>query len=139
MPNSIDERDEITQAFHRADPLYQMHGKSAPKPYPGYESSMFYRRRLAEGLRKHSETFKNERINDSVTGVHFDLVETAIYDEARRAGKHPAPGEKVDLTCVTTTENGKTRREYFGSGTAAWEPFMAPVMKFKIVRPKLGR
>lgn len=132
---SIEDANAIATAFHRADSAYQMLGEAPPKSYPG-ESSIAYRRRLADGLRKHSSRFKDEPISDSLVGQSFDLTEGAIYADALEAAKNPPKNDSVEtLREVSTTTNGKTRTQFYGSSRVAFAPFAAPVMSFKFKAP----
>jgi hypothetical protein len=135
-PPTIEDANVIAAAFHRADSVYQMLGDRTPQQMPG-ERPLAYRRRLADGLRKYTKQFKTEPIHDSVAGIAFDLIENAIYDEALDEAKHPTIQDSVGILRERVTiANGKTRRDFSGNGKVAFEPFMAPSMKFKIRRPE---
>lgn len=125
-----EDRNEIAKAFHRADSTYQMLGEPPPMSMPG-ESPIAYRRRLADGLRKHSTQWKEHAIHDSISGPAFDLVENAIYADALNAAKNPVINDSASrLREITTTQHGKTRVEFVGDPRAAWAPFMPPQHQF---------
>lgn len=137
---TIEDSNEIAKAFHRADAAYQMLGEQAPKPLPG-EMPMAYRRRVADGLRKHSERWKDQPINDSLTGTVFALTEDAIFADALHAAKNPTINDSTRDRLIerSSVQNGKTRTEFFGSSSAAFAPFAAPVMTFKFKQPGAAR
>ncbi|MGH7715917.1 MAG: DUF2213 domain-containing protein, partial [Vulcanimicrobiaceae bacterium] len=72
---SVDDRNAIAAAFHRADAIYQMFGDVTPQQLHG-EKPLAYRIRLASGLRKHSERWKEHSFHDAVAGTAFDVIET---------------------------------------------------------------
>lgn len=136
-PLTHEDANAVAAAFHRADSVYQMLGDRTPQILPGERPSA-YRRRLADGLRKHTKSFKDERINDSISGRAFDIVEDRIYAEALEEAKNPTLHDSVGiLREIVSVNHGKTRREFFGDARAAWEPFMPPVgVKItRIVKP----
>lgn len=128
QPLTYDDANAVAAAFHRADSVYQMLGERTPQVLPG-ERPAAYRRRLADGLRKHTKSFKDERIHDSVSGRAFDIIEDRIYAEATAEAKNPTLNDSMVgvLREVVSVNHGKTRREFFGDSRAAWEPFMPPV------------
>lgn len=126
-PLSHDERNAVAAAFHRADSVYQMLGEQTPQIMPGERPSA-YRRRLADGLRKHTKSFKTETIHDSVSGAAFDIIEDRIYAEALDEAKNPSRNDAAFvLREIVTHPNGKTRRDFYGDSRVAWAPFMPPV------------
>ncbi len=126
---TIEDRNAIAAAFHRADPVYQMVGDSTPRNIPG-ESPVAYRRRLAAGLRQYSDKWKGYAIHDSVDTHAFELLEKAIYDDAVTYAKSPAAQKPGVLRMITDTQTlpGKTIRRFEGDPRAAWLPFMPPMV-----------
>ena len=124
---SIEDGNALAAAFHRADNVYQMLGEQTPRHYPG-ESPIAYRRRLANGLRSHSERWKDYTFHDALDAHAFELVENAIYDDAIAAAKNPTrvSGGAMVLRENKTERNGKTYTEFIGDARAAWIPFMPP-------------
>lgn len=131
-----DDANQIATAFHRADSVYQMLGEVAPRHLHG-ETPIAYRRRLADGLRKHSPRWKTYAFHDSVVGQDFDLIEDSIYADALAAAKNPVINDSNTGRLIerTTVQNGKTRTEFFGDSAVAFAPFEAPVMSFKFKKP----
>lgn len=135
---SLDERNALAAAYHRADQLYQMLGDQTPQPLPG-ESPIAYRRRAAAPLRKYGESFKTYTIHDSLDLQAFELVENKIYEEAMTFAKNPTNGNSAGkLRPVTTTELGRQVTRYYGDSRAAWLPFMPANKTFitKFNRPQ---
>jgi hypothetical protein len=134
-PLTIDDRNDVSAAFHRYDNLYQMLGDHTPQHMHG-ESPSAYRRRLADGLRKHTKTWKEQAIHDAVTGSAFDAIERCICDEALAEAKNPSNRDTAAVLREvrdTTTTPGRTITRFFGDARIAWEPFM-PQMGVKITR-----
>jgi len=121
---SIEDRNGLAEARSRADSLYQaVLGRPCPEPLPG-ERPIAYRKRLADGLKKFSETFKNERL-DSLTGATYDTVEERIFADAASAIRSEAIVPAGTLRAIQRQELGHNVTEYVGDPTAAWAPFMA--------------
>lgn len=121
---SIEDRNGLAEARSRADALYQaVLGRPCPEPLPG-ERPIAYRKRLADGLKKFSETFKNERL-DSLTGATYDTVEERIYADAASAIRSEAIVPAGTLRAIQRQEMGHNVTEYVGDPVAAWAPFMA--------------
>jgi hypothetical protein len=135
-PQSMEDRDEIAKAFHRADHAYQMLGERAPQSIAG-ETPIAYRRRLANGLRPFTQSWKNYAFHDSQQSQDFTLVEKSIYDEAAAYAKNPPANTMTGIREIVTHPNGKTRTEFIGDARAVWLPYTHPT-KFaltKINRP----
>ena len=133
---TMDDANAIATAYHRYDSIYQMLGERVPQHMPG-ESPIAYRRRLADGLRKHTKTWKAEVLHDAVAGPAFDMIEQAIIDEALAEAKNPTRTDANAGRLIerTTVQNGKTRTEFYGDSAVAFAPFEAPVMSFKFKKP----
>ncbi len=139
-PLSMSDANAVAAAFHRGDSLYSMLGERTPQVLPG-EGPLAYRRRLADGLRKFTRTFREHAIHDSLSGPPFDLTENAIYAEALEEAKNPTINDSAGrLTERVTTSNGKTRVEFYGDARVAWEPFMPQrsLRIAKFTRPNQG-
>ena len=133
---TMDDANAIATAYHRYDSIYQMLGERVPQHMPG-ESPIAYRRRLADGLRKHTKTWKEHVLHDAVAGPAFDMIEQSIIDEALAEAKNPTRTDANAGRLIerTTVQNGKTRTEFYGDSSVAFAPFEAPVMSFKFKKP----
>ncbi len=121
---SYDDRNALAAARDRADSVYQaVTGKPASMPLPG-ESPISYRKRMADGLRKFSVKFKNERV-DSLSGSAFETIEDHIYADAMAAAKAPENIKVGQLRSITRNDSGHTITEYIGDPKAAWRQFSA--------------
>ncbi len=132
---SIEDRNAIAEVRSRADSVYQaVLGRPVPEAIPG-ESPISYRKRLADGLRKFSPSYKDERL-DSLSGNVFKTVEDQIYADAQVASRTPAVVPEWNLRSINRTELGHNVTEYIGDPRAAWAPFTAGSGgTFKIIRP----
>lgn len=119
---SFEDSNALAEARSRADAAYQaVTGRPASNPLPG-ESPIAYRKRMADGLRKFSAKFKEERV-DSLSGAAFDIVEQQIYADAAVAAKQPENLPAGRLRAVTRNDSGHVVTEYTGDTKAAWRNF----------------
>jgi hypothetical protein len=129
---SIDDSNEIAKAWARWDSLYQMLGDQTPRAYPG-EAPRAYLRRLADGVRKYTQSFANYAFHDAQQVTDFGLVADAIFAEALAHSKKPIMDKPGFLREVVTHPHGKTRTEFIGDHRTPWLPFMHPT-KFAIAK-----
>lgn len=132
---SFEDRNALAEVRARADSVYQaVTGRPASEPLPG-ESPIAYRKRMADGLRKFSTKFKDERV-DSLSGSAFDIVEKQIYADAQVAAKRPDVLPRGQLRAIHRNDSGHQVTEYIGDAKAAWAPFTAGAsMGIKLTRP----
>lgn len=83
-PRSEDEEAAIVDAQAHADSVYALHGARAPKPMER-ETLLAYRKRLAKGLQKHSESQKNVSIAAINDSQYLAYVEREIFADAAKA------------------------------------------------------
>jgi len=110
---SIADANEIDKAWSRWDSLYQSLGDQTPRPAPG-EKPRAYLRRLADGVKKYTATFKNYVFHDSQQTIDFGLVADQIFAEAMAKAKSPATFRPGVMREVVTVQHGKTRTEFVG-------------------------
>ena len=121
---SFEDRNALAEVRSRADSVYQaVTGRPASEPLPG-EAPIAYRKRMADGLRKFSAKFKEERV-DSLSGAAFDIVEKQIYADAQAAAKMPEHLPAGQLRKITRNDSGHQITEYTGDPKAAWRNFSA--------------
>lgn len=121
---SFEDRNALAEVRARADSVYQAAtGRPASEPLPG-EAPIAYRKRMADGLRKFSAKFKDERV-DSLSGSAFDIVEQQIYADAQVAAKKPENLPPGQLRKITRNDSGHQITEYTGDPKAAWRNFSA--------------
>jgi hypothetical protein len=81
-----DER-ELMNLRARADEVYRAAGRiGAPEP-TSFDRPESYRLRLAEGLKKHSATWKDADLVNAYAAGAFGVVEGQIYADARASGR----------------------------------------------------
>ena len=133
---SFEDRNALAEIRARADATYQaVTGRPASEPLPG-EAPIAYRKRMADGLRKFSAKFKDQRV-DALSGPSFDLVEGQIYADAQQAAKRPDILPAGQLRGITRNDSGHVVTEYIGDAEAAWAPFsQGSHMNIKFTRPE---
>ncbi len=133
---SFEDRNALAEARARADATYQaVTGRPASDPLPG-EAPIAYRKRMADGLRKFSAKFKEQRV-DSLTGAAFELVESQIYADAQTAAKRPDILPAGQLRGITRNDSGHVVTEYIGDAEAAWAPFsQGAALNIKFTKPE---
>ncbi|MDE2104863.1 MAG: hypothetical protein KGL39_46935 [Patescibacteria group bacterium] len=133
---SFEDRNAMAEARARADATYQaVTGRPASDPLPG-EAPIAYRKRMADGLRKFSAKFKEQRV-DSLTGAAFELVESQIYADAQTAAKRPDILPAGQLRGITRNDSGHVVTEYIGDAEAAWAPFsQGAALNIKFTKPE---
>jgi hypothetical protein len=81
-----DER-ELMELRARADETYRAAGRiGAPEP-TSFDRPDTYRLRLAEGLKKHSATWKDADLVNAYAAGALDVAESQIYADARASGR----------------------------------------------------
>ncbi len=131
---TFEDRNALADARTRADRMYQsLTGRPAYDPLPG-EKPIAYRKRMADGLRKFSPRFKDERI-ERLDGQAFEIVEDQIYADAEEALKSPEVLPAGQLRAIKRMDRGREITEYIGDPLACWAPFMANGINVKIPRP----
>jgi len=115
----------------RADEVFAMFGKPAPRPLEG-ETAPLYRRRVARLLREHSPTFKNVDVGSAAFAddAAFGPIEQVIYAEAKRTGASPASVGEGRLRAVTTRSGGHEFTDFHGDPGAWMNEFAGPIRQF---------
>jgi hypothetical protein len=110
---SFEDRNAISAARSRADSVYQaLTGRPVSEAVPG-ESPVAYRKRVADGLRKFSDKFKEVKL-DSLSGAVFEEIEDRIYADAMEAIKSPSVIEPGMLRPISRNDSGHQITEYVG-------------------------
>lgn len=129
---SIADANAIAAAWGRWDSLYQALGDQTPQAYPG-EKPRAYLRRLADGVRKYTDSWKSYAFHDSQQEQDFDAVSNLIFTEALAFSKKPLVDKPGFMREIVTHPHGKTRTEFIGDHKAPWLPFQHPT-KFAIAK-----
>jgi hypothetical protein len=133
---SIADANAIAAAWDKWDPLYQALGDRSPRHYPG-EKPRAYMRRLADGVRKYTTSWKEYTFHDSQHPQDFAAVSELIYAEALAHARKPVADKPGFLREIVTTQHGKTRTEFVGDAKAPWLAFQHPtrVRVVSLTRP----
>lgn len=111
IPKSLTDEDfsKLSQAQARADGVFQMFGKQAPRPMNA-ETLQEYRLRIANDLKEHSPTWKASNLAViAVDDASFDVIEKSLYDEARRTAMDPPDLTNGELRAITRTDSTTNR------------------------------
>jgi 8-oxo-dGTP pyrophosphatase MutT (NUDIX family) len=128
LPKQMSDADYAAMADSqvRADRIYSMHGKRAPRPLDG-ETLMSYRRRMANELREHSAAWKSIDLKAIADDAAFGNVENTIYADAEQAGLHPISDDDDFLREIKTQDTtGRTISTFVGRPMAWMSQFAAP-------------
>ena len=118
---SDEERTAMIDAQARADSVYRLHGKEAPRPMDG-ETLVAYRRRLADGVRAHSKNWSDVDIG-GLADAALSVAERQIYADADEAGRRPPVGSFDGLRAIKRQdEAGRTIIEYVGDPRSVYNP-----------------
>lgn len=110
---SDDDHRTMSAAQARADSVYEMFGKQAPRFLTG-ENSGEYRRRLVREFVEHSPQWKTVDVG-ALPDSAFAVAETQIYADAASAAKDAVGVADGDLRMVHgTTPGGHKKIEFYG-------------------------
>jgi 8-oxo-dGTP pyrophosphatase MutT (NUDIX family) len=100
LPKQLSDADFhlLSDAQARADDVYNMHGKRAPRPLDG-ETVPSYRRRVARELQAHSKTWGGVAVGQ-LDAASFEVVEKQIYADAQAAANNPVGLDDSELRAV---------------------------------------
>jgi 8-oxo-dGTP pyrophosphatase MutT (NUDIX family) len=128
LPKQMTDADyaAIADSQVRADRIYSMHGKRAPRALDG-ETLMAYRRRLANELREHSPAWKTIDLKVIADDAAFGNIENTIYADAEQAGLHPVDaGEDFLREIVSEDATGRKIKTFVGKPSAWMSQFTSP-------------
>ena len=134
-----EERDQLGSAQRRADSVFQMLGENAPAPLAG-ERPISYRKRLASKIQKHSDKFKEVKL-DSIDGTVYDEVERNIYEDAKSAASKVVNAGSGKLIAIKELDSTGTRTitRYVGDSRAGLAPFSARGVTVRINRDLISK
>jgi 8-oxo-dGTP pyrophosphatase MutT (NUDIX family) len=128
LPRQMTDADYAAMADSqvKADRIYTMHGKRAPRSLDG-ETLIAYRRRLANELKEHSPAWKSIDLKVIADDAAFANVETTIYADAEQAGLHPVSDDADFLREIVREDvTGRRISEFVGKPSAWMSQFAAP-------------
>lgn len=111
----------------KADSVYQLHSKSAPRPMDG-EKLMAYRARLVRAMQPHSKTWAGANLASIGDAVAFSHAEAAIYADAATASNFigAASGDGLRAIRRIDPDTGHNVTTYAGRAGAWCADFKAP-------------
>ncbi|WP_080412592.1 hypothetical protein [Burkholderia ubonensis] len=110
---SDEEEAAIADAQAHADSVYQLHGQRAPRPMER-ESLLAYRRRLAKGLQKFSDSQKDVKISAINDAQYLDYVEKQVYADAAKAAQSGITMKRGLQKVEKRNQYGQISFEYVG-------------------------
>ncbi|HDR8968897.1 TPA: hypothetical protein QDB32_000523 [Burkholderia vietnamiensis] len=110
---SDEEEAAIADAQVHADSVYQLHGQRAPRPMER-ESLLAYRRRLAKGLQKFSDSQKDVKISAINDAQYLDYVEKQVYADAAKAAQSGITMKRGLQKIEKRNQYGQISFEYVG-------------------------
>jgi hypothetical protein len=133
-PLSSEERDEMAAAHARCDAVARYYNDTASQPVPG-ETPLQYRQRLARHFQGKSTTFRDTDLS-RLDSASLMPIETAIYDEARRAATDPANQQPGRMFAVQERDPaGRLITKFFGDSLAWRTTFMTGAQVGRIKSP----
>lgn len=119
------EMPALAAAQARADAVYAQHGAQAPRALAG-ESLISYRRRLADGVKQHSEAWKGIDLS-ALPDAALTVAEGSIYADAERAARNPVGLPDGELRPIRSKdETGRIITTWAGSPSAWLDQFRIP-------------
>jgi 8-oxo-dGTP pyrophosphatase MutT (NUDIX family) len=127
-PLNDSEYAAMADAQAKADAVYNAFGKQAPRALNG-EDLLAYRKRLAAGVKAHSDQWKGIDISKADAAI-FEIAEAKIYADAMDAAIHPEASPEGGLRAVTKdTGTGHRVTTFYGKPSDWMDDFRAPRMK----------
>jgi len=140
LPKELSDADyhAMADAQAKADAVYSAFGDSAPRPLNG-ESLLAYRTRLARGLQKHSDQWKEVPLRGMDKAV-FEIAEKGIYADAMTAARSPAAlPEGIRLRPITRRmDSGHMVTEFVGE-IGGWMDDFRPPRVFGRINTNVGK
>jgi len=110
--------DALADEQVRADSVYAAHGATASRPVQG-ETLQAYRRRLAQGLQKHSPAWKGIDLS-TLPPPALEIATAAIYADAAQAARNPVDVPEGTLREVVSIDSTGRRITSFVGEPRAW-------------------
>lgn len=119
LPRTMTDAEHIamTEAQARADDVFNLFGKRAPRPLDG-EDLVGYRLRVASALKTHSAAWKEVDLKKiAADDTALKVAERQIYADATVAAQNPVDIAAGELRMVETNRGGITMRSFYGPNT----------------------
>jgi 8-oxo-dGTP pyrophosphatase MutT (NUDIX family) len=139
LPKAMSDTDwhDLHAAQARADSVYGAFGANirAPRPLDG-EGLFNYRRRLADGLKKHSARWKDIDLY-AVNDAAMPNVETDVYNDAMVVARNPSDiGEGELRPHRRVLESGHMQIEFYGKPSSWLDQFAGSRRRLAGIRTK---
>lgn len=137
LPKQLSDRDYsmMADAQAKADKVFSAFGDAAPRALNG-EDLLAYRKRLAKGLKKHSDQWKNVELSNLDESV-FDIAESKIYTDSMEAALHPSESDGGGLREVIERQRGGHEISTFYGKPSAWmNSFRTPRLRGRLILEK---
>jgi 8-oxo-dGTP pyrophosphatase MutT (NUDIX family) len=134
-PKPLNDADyaAMADAQAKADSVYSALGKQAPRPLNG-EDLLAYRKRLAAGVKTHSEQWKSIDIAKADAAI-FEIAESKIYADAMDAATHPTASPEGGLRAVSKmSDTGHKITTFYGKPSDWMDDFRAPRIRGRLNR-----
>ena len=121
MPKAEAEADRaaLGLAQARADGFYGQHGLQAPRPMLG-ESVLAYRSRAANGMKAHSKSWGDIKLEDLHENT-LAVAEAQIYADAAQAARNPVDLPNGELRAIVSTDRtGRHITTFTGRPGTGW-------------------
>lgn len=129
-PMSDEDRDALNAAQARADSVYSLFGKRAPRALDG-EAALTYRRRLLREMQAHSPEWAKEDLSHIATDSMMGIAERQIFEAAVKAAHNPVDLPHGELREIATTDaTGRAIKSFVGKPSAWMSQFQPPNRRF---------
>lgn len=121
---SAEDRNALADEVARADSVFSLFGKEAPRPVVG-ERAERYLQRTADRLKSHSARWKDTAVG-SLTGNLLRNASEDIYASAIADARAPVTDHQQPIQKITKMRQGHQITEYRGSPRVAWGNWASP-------------
>jgi len=129
IPKSLGDADfhAIQDSQARADEIYSLFGKFAPRPMAG-DTVPIYERRIVRELKTHSPRWKDVDVSTAFADdTAFGKVRDQVYEDARKDAMSPSTAPDGGLRMLTKRgASGHTINEFVGDSRAWMYQFAGP-------------
>lgn len=126
------DRAELTSIQSRADSAMIQLGERAPQPMAG-ETPIAYRRRMTSLLQRHSDRWKNVRLDSLDETTFKEVAESQIYADAAERAKRPNDIPAGRMREVRRQDpSGHIITEFYGNNASFISAFSRPTRRARI-------
>jgi 8-oxo-dGTP pyrophosphatase MutT (NUDIX family) len=133
IPKSLGDPDfhALQDSQARADEIYSLFGKYAPRPQAG-DTVQIYERRIVRDLKSHSPRWKDKDVSSAFADdASFGEVRDQVFEDARKDALSPSTAPNGELLPIRRRgESGHTVIEYRGDSRVWMYPFAGPTRQY---------